>query len=152
MFPNKNWSLGGLKVLMQKKWQQRYCCSLYWVVVGLASSAQYLCCQFFISAFSPSRLQFLVVDSLSNRFAPYFLFYRKDLIKYLSKHWPQQSPVTSTSIDPLIDSYEMSHSQLCDTWHNINWKQLHMWAIPWKQIGSNSSLECDNAFMCCTKT
>jgi len=35
-----------------------------------------------ISAFSPSRLQFLLGNSLSNRFAPYFLFSSKDLIKY----------------------------------------------------------------------
>jgi len=39
---------------------------------------------FLISAFSPSRLQFLLGNSLSNRFAPYFLFTRRDLIKYLS--------------------------------------------------------------------
>jgi len=35
-----------------------------------------------ISAFIPSRLQFLLGNSLSNRFAPYFLFSSKDLIKY----------------------------------------------------------------------
>jgi len=32
-----------------KKWQHRYCCSTYWVVVGHAMSAQYLCCQCFWS-------------------------------------------------------------------------------------------------------
>ena len=39
---------------------------------------------FLISAFSPSKLQFLLGNSLSNRFAPYFLFFCKDMIKYLS--------------------------------------------------------------------
>jgi len=72
----KRWSL--------KKLMTRYCCLTYWVVVDLALSAQYLRCHFLISAFSPSRLPFLLGNSLSNRFAPYFLFSRKDLMKYLS--------------------------------------------------------------------
>jgi len=56
----------------------------YWVMVDLALSAQYLCCKFLISAFSSSRLQFLLGNSLSNRFAPYLLLSRKDLIMCLS--------------------------------------------------------------------
>jgi len=39
---------------------------------------------FFISAFSPPRLPFLLANILSNRFAPYILFSHKDFIKYLS--------------------------------------------------------------------
>jgi len=77
MFPNKNWSFDGLKVLIKKSTTQVLFMP-YWVVVDLALSAQYLCCQFFlISAFSLSRLQFLLGNSLSNRFAPHFLFSRK---------------------------------------------------------------------------
>jgi len=38
---------------------------------------------FLISAFCPPRLQFLLGDILSNRFGKYFLFFHKDLIKYL---------------------------------------------------------------------
>ena len=85
MFSNKNWSLGGLKARMKNNWQHRYCCLTYWVVVDLALSTQYVCCQFFpVSAFSPSRLQFLLGNSWSNRFAPYFLFSCKKFTKYLS--------------------------------------------------------------------
>jgi len=80
MFPNKNWSLGGLKALI-KKLTTQVCCSTYWVVVDLALSAQYLGCQFF---FSQPRLQFLLENILGNRFAPCFLLSLKDMIKYLS--------------------------------------------------------------------
>jgi len=44
----------------QKMTTQVYCCSTYWAVVDLALSAQYVCSQFLISDFSPSRLQFLL--------------------------------------------------------------------------------------------
>ena len=46
MFANKNLSLGGLKALIKKMTIQVQR-SPYWVVVNLALSAQYLCCQFF---------------------------------------------------------------------------------------------------------
>jgi len=47
MFPNKNWSIGGLKALIKQLTTQTYCCWTYWVVVELGLSSQYLCCQFF---------------------------------------------------------------------------------------------------------
>jgi len=56
MFPNKNWSLGGM--VDWKCWSKKltthvvYCCLMHWVVADLALSAQYLCCQFFWSALS----------------------------------------------------------------------------------------------------
>ena len=85
MFSNKNWSLlgTGLKALIKKLTTQVLLFDVLGsVVVDLELSAQYLYCQFFmISAFSPSRLQFLLGNILSNRFAPYFLFSCKDLIK-----------------------------------------------------------------------
>jgi len=87
MFPNKNWSLGGLEALMQKMTTQ----VLLFAVVG-SGRPRIVCAVpvlsiFLISAFSPSRLQFLVGDSLSNRFAPYFLFSRKYLIKYCCRRF-----------------------------------------------------------------
>jgi len=58
-----------------KNWQHRYCWS--------TSHCPHSTCvvNFLIRAFIPSRLQFLLGNSLGNRFAPYFLFSRKDLIK-----------------------------------------------------------------------
>jgi len=71
ILPNKNWTLGGLKALIKKLTTQVYCCSTYWLVVDLALSAQY---------------QFLLGNILSNRFAPYFLFFsqRFDQVLILS--------------------------------------------------------------------
>ena len=69
MFPNKNWSLGGLKVLIKK--------------IDNRGTVRTVRCRplpdtcvvnFFISTFSPARLQFLLGNILSNRLAPYFLF------------------------------------------------------------------------------
>jgi len=84
MFPNKTWSLGGLKALMKKLTTQ----VLLFDALGsgrprIVRTVSVLS-SFFISAFSSSRPQFLLGSSLSNRFAPYFLLSRKDLIKYLS--------------------------------------------------------------------
>jgi len=72
MFPNKNWSLDGLKALMKKIDNTgtvvRHC-----VAVDLTLSAQYLCCQFFLILEALSVHQFLLGNSLSNCFTPYFL-------------------------------------------------------------------------------
>jgi len=58
MFPNKNWSLGGLKALIKKlKTQERL---LYWEVVDLALSAQYVCCQFFVQRFQSIKTSVFV--------------------------------------------------------------------------------------------
>jgi len=83
MFSSKKWGLGGLKGLMKKLTTQ----ALLFDVLGVVDlHCPHSTCvvNFLISAFSPSRLQFLLRNSLSNRCAPNFLFSRKDLIKYLS--------------------------------------------------------------------
>jgi len=79
-------SLSGLKALIKKVTTQ-----VLWFDVlcsgrpHTVSTVAYVCVvNFLISAFSPSRLQFLLANSLSNRFAPHFLLSRKDLTKYLS--------------------------------------------------------------------
>jgi len=83
MFANKNLSLGGLKALIKKNDTT----GTAFAVLGsgqphIVRTVPVLSV-FLISAFSPSRLQFLVGNSLSNRFAPYCLLSRRDLIKYL---------------------------------------------------------------------
>ena len=61
LFPNKNWSLDGLKALIEKKIDNRYCVDDARSTTTQYIKQQYLCCQlFFISAFSPPRLQFLL--------------------------------------------------------------------------------------------
>jgi len=58
MFLNKTWNLGGLKALIKKLTTQvlLFDCSTYWVVVDLALSAQYLCCQqFFDQLFQSTK-------------------------------------------------------------------------------------------------
>jgi len=85
MFANKNWSLGGLKVLMKKIDNT----ATVWTVRGrplpnMSNNCRPTCVvNFLISTFSPPRLQFLLANILSNHFAPYFLFSGKDLVKYL---------------------------------------------------------------------
>jgi len=80
MFPNKNWSLGGLiKLTTEDTGTVR-------TVRGrpLPNTSNNSTCvvNFLISDLSPPRLQFLLRNILSNRCAP-FLIYRKDLIKVL---------------------------------------------------------------------
>jgi len=84
-FPNKNWSLGGLKALIKRLTTQ----VLLFDVLGsgrprIVRTVPVVLSIILISTFSPPRLRFLLGNILSNRFAPYFLFSRKDLIKYLS--------------------------------------------------------------------
>jgi len=67
MFSDKNWSLGGLKVLMKNNWQHRY----RFNVLGsgrphIVHTVRVLSIFFSISAFSASRLRFLLGNSLSN--------------------------------------------------------------------------------------
>jgi len=85
MFPNKNWSLGGLKALI-KKTNNTSRPAVRRIEQWSSSHCPYSTCvvNFLISAFSPSRLQFLLGNNLSNRFAPHSNFSRKDLIKYLA--------------------------------------------------------------------
>ena len=86
MFTNRHWSLGGLKALIKRLTTQILLLDVLGSgrprtvrTVGLPVLSMFL-----ISTFSPPRLQFLLVNILSNRSAPYFLFSCKDLIKYLS--------------------------------------------------------------------
>ena len=85
LFPTKNWSLDGLKVLI-KKWQHRYCADNATArsTTPQYGEQQYLCCQFFNQHFQSTKSPVFDREHLSNGFAPYFLFSGKDLIKYLS--------------------------------------------------------------------
>jgi len=84
MFPNENLSLGGLKALIKKLTTQV-------LLLDVLGSGRHRTVRTvpvlsisLISTFSPSRLQFLLGNSLSNHFAPHFLFSHKDLFKYLT--------------------------------------------------------------------
>jgi len=88
MFSNKNWSLGGLKALIKKLTTQVLLLDALGRPTGRPRTVYTVpvsCVQcvvnFFIRAFSPLRLQFLLGNILSNHFAPYFLFSHKDLTK-----------------------------------------------------------------------
>ena len=91
MFPNKNWSLGGLKALIKND-----NAGTVRTVRGrplLNTSNNSICVvNFLISAFSPPRLQFLLGNILSNRFAPYFFIFSQRFDQVLifsakSCHW-----------------------------------------------------------------
>ena len=87
MFPNKSWSFGGRKTLIKKidntgtvRDSSRSTSDDHYPTRQTTVSVHVV--NFFISIFSPPRLQFLLGNILSNRFVRYFLFSRKDLIKY----------------------------------------------------------------------
>jgi len=86
MFTNKNWSLGGLKVLIKNidNTGRPTVRTVRGRPLPNTSSNRICVVNLLISAFNPPRLQCLLVNILSNGFAPYFLFSRTDLIKYLS--------------------------------------------------------------------
>jgi len=83
MFPNKNWSLGGLKMLIKKIDNT----GIVWTVRGwpLPNTSNNSICifNFFDQRFQSTKLHFLLGNILSNCFAPYFWFSRKHFIKYL---------------------------------------------------------------------
>jgi len=81
MLPNKNWSLDGLKALTKNDNTGTVRTVRGRPVPNVSNNSTYVV-SFLISAFSPPRLQFLLGNILSNRFAPYFLLSRKDFIKY----------------------------------------------------------------------
>jgi len=74
MFPNKNWSLGGQKALIKELTTQ----VLLFDVLGSGRPHTVrtvpVLSVVLIRAFSPPRLQFLLGNILSNRFASYFFF------------------------------------------------------------------------------
>jgi len=68
-----------------KNWQYRYCVDNARSTTTQYVEQQYLCCQFFSDQhFQSTKTPVFVRKHLSNRFAPYFLFSGKDMIKYLS--------------------------------------------------------------------
>jgi len=104
MFPNKNWSLGGLKVLIKK--------------IDNRGTVRTVRCRplpdtcvvnFFISTFSPARLQFLLGNILSNRLAPYFLF-----SGFFSEHSVYLTIINKNDRHVLeFSSYKLIMWQLC---------------------------------------
>ena len=84
LFPNKNWSLDGLKALIKKIWQHTYCADSARSTTTQYVEQQYLCFQFFDQRFQSTKTPVFVRKHLSNRFAPYSLLSRRDLIKCLS--------------------------------------------------------------------
>jgi len=83
MFPNKKTGVLVDWKRWSKKWQHRYFDVLGSGWPRIIRTVPVLSI-FLISTFSPTRLQFLLGNSLSNRVTPYFLFSRTYLIKYLS--------------------------------------------------------------------
>jgi len=76
MFRNKNWSLGGLKVLIKKIDNTGTMRTVRGrPLPNMSNNSRPTCVvNFFISTFSATRLQFLLGNIVSNRLAPYFLF------------------------------------------------------------------------------
>jgi len=68
MFPNKNWSLDGLKALIQKLTTQV-------LLVDLALSAQYLCCQFFDQSFHSIKTTVFVRKQFRQSLCSIFLIF-----------------------------------------------------------------------------
>jgi len=71
MFPNKNWSLGGLKALMKKLTAQ----VLLFDVLGSGRPAQYLYCQFFDQHFQSIKTSVFVRKQLNQSFWSIFLIF-----------------------------------------------------------------------------
>ena len=92
LFPNKNWSLGGLKALI-KNWQHTYCSSTYWAVVDNTLFAQCLCRQFFFDQrFQSTKTPVFVRIHFKQSLCSIFLIFSQRFDQVLifsanSHHW-----------------------------------------------------------------